>query len=259
MRRVALTLSALVLPLGLAVGQTPPAPPVAAPSPLDQRLDAYLQRWEQEMAKIQTLAAQLNRVDKDTTFNTTRKFNGYAQYMKVGTGPQSANLATLQMNVEGSNQLHEKIVITPTHLYQFAPSEKEIRVHQVPPPKQGQVGEDNLSTLLFGVKASEARRRYDLKLTNEDNYYLYISVAPRNPQDKADFSNARLVLDKQSFLPRQLWFVTPNGSEVTWDIPAIRAGVQLDRRQFDKPEVPAGWRMVMGQPNKDLQPRMPKP
>lgn len=252
MRRVVLTLSALLLPLGLAVGQAPPV----APSPQDQRLDSILQRWEQKMTDIQTLAAQLNRIEKDTTFNQTQKFSGFAQYMKVGSGAQAANLALLEMRPEGKNEFSEKILITPTHLYQYSPSAKEIRAHPLPQPKPGQVADDNLTTLLFGVKANEARRRYDLKLVNEDDYYIYITVAARNPQDKADFTRARLVLNKDTFLPRQLWFESANGSEVTWDIPAIRAGVPLDRKQFDAPTPQPGWKMVQGQRNPDVQPRM---
>src|SRR4051812_32501350 len=97
MRLVALMVSALLLACGAARAQTPPAPAVAAPSPADQKLDNYLLRWEQEMQKVQTLAAQLNRIEKDTTFNTTQKFTGYARYMKSGTAQATVNLATLEM------------------------------------------------------------------------------------------------------------------------------------------------------------------
>src|SRR4051812_4200498 len=99
MRLVALIVSALLLVCGSAGAQNPPAPPVA--SPADQKLDNYLMRWEQEMQKVQTLAAQLNRIEKDTTFNTTQKFTGWAKYMKSGTGQTSVNLASLEMFPEG--------------------------------------------------------------------------------------------------------------------------------------------------------------
>jgi TIGR03009 family protein len=255
MRRVVLALSALLLPWGLVFSQNPPPPPVAAPTP-DADLDTFLRNWEQKMVEVTTLAAQLNRVDKDTTFNTTRKYSGFAQYMKVGSGPRAANMAMLEMRPDGRNEIAEKIIITGTYLYQYSPATKEINVHTLPQPKPGQLAEDNLTTLLFGVKAEEARRRYDLKLTNQDQYYLYITVTPRNPQDKADFQRARLVLNKGTFLPRQLWFEQPNGSEVTWDIPAIRAGVDLRRDQFDAPTPPPGWKMVQVPRNADTQPRM---
>lgn len=243
MRPVALIVSALLLTCASASAQTPPAQP--ATSPADQQLDRYLQRWEQEMTKIQQLVAQLNRIEKDTTFNTTQKFTGYAQYMKSGTGPTAINLATLEMRSDPKNELIEKFVCTGTFLYQFSPARKEIHAFDLPRPKPGQVAEDNFLTLLFGVKANEARRRYDLKLASEDQYYIYVTINPRNPQDKADFQRARIVLNKDTFLPRQLWFEQSNGSEVTWDIPQIRtADLRLNRSDFDAPTPPPGWKMI---------------
>jgi hypothetical protein len=41
-----------------------------------------------------------------------------------------------------------------------------------------------------------------------------------------------------------LWFEHPNGNEVTWDIPRLQSGVSLDRRAFDAPKPPPGWKLV---------------
>src|ERR1700720_4127394 len=116
MCRVALVLSALLLASVPALAQNPPAPPVGAANPAaDQRLDQYLLRWEQEMQKVQTLAARLDRYEKDVTFNTTQKFAGYAQYMKVGSGTTAMNLASLEMRrvkPDGKidDVIHEKFI-----------------------------------------------------------------------------------------------------------------------------------------------------
>jgi TIGR03009 family protein len=248
MRLVALTLTAHLLASALAFCQAPAD---------DPRLTNYLKRWEQEMSRIQTLAAQLNRTEKDTTFNTTQKFVGYAQYMKSGTGPTAVNLATLEMRPENKrDEIYEKFVITPAFLYQFQPSKKEIQAFALPKPKEGQVGEDNFLTFLFGMKAEEARKRYDLKLTNEDQNYIYVTILPRNPQDKADFSKAQIVLNRDTFLPRRLWFEASNGSETTWDIPAIRSGVQVNRQEFDAPTPPAGWKLIQMPKNTEGPPKV---
>jgi len=256
MRLVALMLSAWLLTCVSAFAQTSPA---AAPDPTqaDRQLDMYLQRWEDEMQKVQTLAAQLKRTEKDVVFNTTQKFVGFAQYMKSGTGPTALNLASLEMRPEGRNEIYEKFVCTGTFLYQFSPAKKEIKAYDLPRPKQGgAVSDDNFLTLLFGVKAAEARRRYDLKLANEDKWYIYVSVRPRNPQDKADFEQARIVLNRDSFLPAQLWFEQPNHNEVTWEIPAIKSGVQVNRADFDKPTPPPGWKMTLVPHTDDAPPRV---
>src|SRR5262249_15926886 len=89
----------LVLLAGGPVAAQPPMPPVAAPA-ADPKLENVLLKWEQEMSKIQTLQANLARTEKDTTFNTTKKYIGFAQYMKAKLGNDIVNCATLDMRLE---------------------------------------------------------------------------------------------------------------------------------------------------------------
>src|SRR5262249_32257012 len=152
--------------------------------------------------------------DKDKVFQTASKYAGYAQYMKAGNGPTAQNLALMEMKVAGKTDVAEKFICTGTFLYQFLPAQKEIRRYELPRPKPGQVADDNFLTFLFGMKADEARKRYDLTLTKEDKWYIYIEVKPRFAADRADFARARLVLNRDSYLPRQLWFEHGNGNEV---------------------------------------------
>src|SRR5262249_45575429 len=149
---------------------------------------------------------------KDKTFDTVQKFTGFAQYMKAGAGATGMNLAMLELRPEGKGEISHKFICTGTFLYQFLPAQKEVRAYELPRPKPGQVAEDNFLSFLFGMKAEEAKRRYDLRLAKEDQWYVYVDILPRFPRDKADFQRARIVLNKDSFLPRQLWFEQPNGS-----------------------------------------------
>jgi TIGR03009 family protein len=257
MRRLSVALAALVLSAGVARAQQQ-QPPAAAPADpaAAQALDRHLLRWEQEMQRVQTLAAVLNRIEKDKTFETVQKYSGYAQYLKAGAGPTALNLAMLEMRHEGKSDIAEKFICTGTFLYQFLPAQKEIRAYELPKPRPGQVAEDNFLTFLFGLKAAEAKRRYDLRLVKEDQWYVYVEINPRAPQDRADFQRARLVLNKDNFLPRQLWFEQPNGSEVTWDIPRIQVNAALNRADFDKPRTPPGWRLTEVPRSGDVKPRV---
>jgi TIGR03009 family protein len=255
MRPHGLVLAALLLACVPAGAQQPPAP-AAAPAPsAEQALDTYLQRWEQEMQKIQTLWAQLERTDWEKTFDRKEKLVGAAQYMRTGTGASALNLATLELYPEGKKEVQEKYVCTGTFLYQFMPAQKEIHVYELPRPKPGQVADDSLLTLLFGMKAQEAKTRYSLKLVKEDQYYVYVDITPKLAEDRRDFTRARLVLNRDTFLPRQLWFEHGNGNEVTWDIPQLRTGIALNRANFDAPRAPEGWKLVPVQRN--AQPQAP--
>jgi TIGR03009 family protein len=258
MRTYSLVVIALLLAVQAASAQMPPGqqvppgnPPQAAPGA--ERLDQYLLRWEQEMMRVQSLAATLKRTEKDPTINQQRLYEGYAQYMKVGSGPSALNMAMLQMSPPGKpNDIAEKFVCTGTYLYQFVPSTKVIRYYELPKPQQGNVADDNFLSFLFGMKAAEAKKRYILELAGEDQWYVHIKVQPRFQTDKADFTAAQIALYKDSFLPAQLWFKQVDGSEVTWQIPAIRSGVQLKREAFEAPQLPPGWKLEQvprGQPS----------
>src|SRR5205823_4904579 len=118
-------------------------------------------------------------------------------------------------------------VCTGTHLYQFNPAQLEVKKYEMPKPKMGQVAQDNVMAFMFGMKALDAKSRYDMKLAKEDTYYIYIDIQPKLPADKADFQFARIVLNKDTFLPRQLWF-QQSGSEVTWDIPRVATGMKVE-------------------------------
>jgi len=229
--------------LGKEGPQLPPLQPLNPNDPLD----SVLMAWEGEMMKVQTLAAQLDRVETDLAFKTKKESTGFAQYMKTG-GPKSVNLAMLDMREkEKKTVLVEKFICTGTDLYQFSPAQQVIRAMKMPEPPPGQVANDNFLSFLFGMRAQEAKRRYDLKLGKQDQHYYYIDVLPRLAEDKADFTKAQVVLNKGSFLPRMLWFEN-NGSTTTWDIPAIKSGVEINRAAFDAPKPPDGWKMEVVPP-----------
>jgi TIGR03009 family protein len=247
MRLIGFVLSGVLLWQVTGYAQQPKAQPAPAPPALDpagNRVDGLLVRWEQEMRKVQSLSAQCTRLEENKTFKYTDVYQGVAKYMKANDGGRLTNLAMLEMRKKDKQEVWEKFVCTGTLLYQYVPSQKEIRVHQLPPPKPGQVADDNFLSFLFGMKAEEAKRRYDLKFVKEDQYYFYVEILPRFDADKADFQKARLVLNKDSFLPRQLWFEQPNGDTVTWDVPKLELNAQINRQEFDRPQVPQGWKQV---------------
>ncbi len=262
MRCYGLVLATLVLanlPASAQQAQQTPATPPAADN---KALDEHLRRWEEAMKKVETLGAQLTRIDKDPVYEHVQKLTGTAYYMKAGNGPTAQNLALLQMTVEGQKEPKEKFIYTGTYLYMFLPEQKEIRYYKLPKPEQGQAADDNnLVSLLFGMKAEDAKQRYELKLANEDTNYIYVYITPRSAADKADFQTARLVLNKSNYLPRQLWFEHANRSTVTWDIPNLQVGMALDRRVFDAPQAPPGWKLVPGENrnNQIARPANPTP
>jgi TIGR03009 family protein len=227
---VAAALAALPL-----LGQQPPARPLTP-----DQLDDALQKWERSMSGINSLVAQCTRTKVDKIYQSTDIYEGTAKYLRVG----KTNYASLELYKRGRRDIFEKFICSGNVVYEYAPQSKEIRVHDLPKPPPGQVADDNFISFLFGMKASEAKRRYQLTWVPPpagDRYYYYIDVRPRDQRDKAEFQRARLYLWRSNFLPRQLWFEEPNGNEITWDFPQMQTNVSVNAREFGRPALPTGW------------------
>jgi TIGR03009 family protein len=246
MRKWTLALPALLLAATLLRAQS-----------LDPKdpLDSVLMRWEKAMKEVNTLSAQLVRTTLDRAFQSTEVYEGIAKYMKP-------NLASLYMVKKNRPEAYEKYICTGNYLYMYAPAEKKIRVAEVPHPKQGQLADDNFLSFLFGMKAEEAKKRYEMTLLQapaNDKWYYYIMIRPQTTADKKDFTKARLVLSNTTFLPRQLWFEQPNHREITWDFPRLVNGAALQRSEFAMPQLPQGWVFEKFQPQNKVPPRVVRP
>lgn len=222
--------------------QDPPAQ-----DPNAAKLDEVLNNWEKAMTSVQSIQVGCTRITLDKTFNNKETFKGMAKYLKSGLPGQGsrASLELYKDTDKGPRQdIFEKYICTGNFLYEYSPANKVIRVHELPPPKPGQVADDNLLSFLFGMKAAEAKQRYALTYVPPpatDKWYYYLKVQPKHAQDKADFTEARLVLLQSNYMPRQVWFHQPNGNEVTWDFPQMQTNVEIPLAHFQQPALPQGW------------------
>ena len=238
----------LALSCVVADGRGQPSPPAGKPAaavaaPLDPRnpLDNYLVRWEQSMRRVTTLALACSRTETDPVHQTRTVYSGSIHFLKP-------TYFFWDMKRVDKPQEFERFICTGQYIYQYVPQQRELRVYPAPKPgPNGGLAEDSSVAFLFGMKAEQAKKRYTLSLFKEDKNYVYVDVVPRLEVDKADFEKARIILDKETFLPRKLWFQHPNSGQVVWDIPTIQSGVKLPASVFAAPSTPKGWKLVQGQ------------
>ncbi len=231
----------LLLP-ALALAQQPGARQM-------QMLNATLQQWEQAMARLDSFAVSCRRTTTDKTFGGVEVYEGAARFLKGTQGQPSR--ALLELVSKKNPGKFEKFLYTGTYLYEWVPATKVLRVHNVPRPKPGQpLIDDNILALVFGMTSAAAQRRYQMTWvadTKDNNkYYHYIQILPRTPADKAEFTEARLVLTAREYLPRQVWYHQPNGNETTWDFETLRknADSRVTASTFAPPQtLPQGWRL----------------
>jgi TIGR03009 family protein len=264
MRIFCLVLTGFLSCVAVSLAQQPaaqlqPAQPLA-PAGQVKSIDQHLATWETRMKEISSLEMNpIERVDKDVTFKMVNQWQGAAMYSKP-------NLASLWLKRKDKQELWEKWICSGAAIYQYVPTEKKIVIHQMPAKKDGAVSDENFLGFMFGMKAEDAKKRYDLQISKDkdgkskenDPYYVYIDIKPREERDKADFEMARLVLHKDSYLPRQLWFRHPNGDETTWNILQAKSGVAIPRKEFMAPEAPKGWSMVQGMKPSEAKANDPK-
>jgi TIGR03009 family protein len=213
--------------------------PAAPLDPDHIPLDNVLLHWEGSMKRIDSLKAWVVEEKINDVLRTRTTYEGEAKYLKP-------NLASFELRRRDKPDVYEKYICTGTYFYAFYPQNKLIRAYEMPVPKPGQVADDNFLSFLFGMKAEEAKRRYELKLMspqNPDKNYFYLEVLPRSTGDREDFQKAWLALSQQSLLPSALMFVEPNGNRVRYDIRDIQANIRLNPNDFAKPPVPPGWRL----------------
>jgi TIGR03009 family protein len=216
-----------------------PPPPIApAPRPLD-RLDLALHRWHAAMNRVKSATCEIMRTDKDNVFNTEEVFQGTLQYLK------SDECWALEMHKKSDPQDFNKIVRAGKDVYVYAAQTKEVHKCQWPLGwSLSQFTFDPLFALFSGMNAAQAKERFEWKLIKEDQWYVYLGIEPRSKKDKATFLFGRLVLLKDSHLPRQVWFQKSEGMAVTWNITKLDTAARLKKEDF-APKIPAGWRLVV--------------
>jgi TIGR03009 family protein len=222
--------------------QQPPAqkPPAQAPAaaPGSDKLDEVLTNWERVMNGMHSLVAQVTRTSVNKTFEAVQVHEGQAKFLKP-------SYASLELRHKTKPQEFEKFVINGQEVYTWVPQSKAIQLNRLP---KGKTPDDNVLSLVFGMKAGDAKKRYQMSLAPAppptDKYYYYVEILPRTPADKADFTRAQLVLTVGNYLPRRLWFQQPNGNEVTWDLTKLYTGVELRPAEFARPTPPQGWQMI---------------
>jgi TIGR03009 family protein len=244
MRLLTALISCLAVATPLWAQQAKPAQPVNLNPVLDpknSRLDHHLLQWEQRMTGVESILCQCQREDKDKASGFKKLFKGEARYLKP-------NYVALRLIQEGNEKNYELFLSTGQFLYEYRPSQKTLRIHELPPPQAGGAFQNNFMSFVFGMSAKEAKQRYDLNLSKDisaDNpHYIYIDVRPRFEADKKEFTRAQLVLFSQTMLPRRLWFEHPNFDQTTWDITQIDTTTKVRPVDFTPPEPPEGWQKV---------------
>jgi TIGR03009 family protein len=260
MKPISFALFALFAGVTITNGQQP-VPAAAAPVPAaDPKLDAHLAQWEKTMSAVKNFHFELELKRTDATFKAVKQYSGIMLCMKP-------NLARMRLIYDGdqSGADYEAYICNGKAVYEYNGLAKTVTEWKLPDPKKPAAGvTDNLMLdILAGMKAKEARARFELSLFRENKDFVYIDVKPLLPRDKAEFVQLRLALCAPKtdwpYLPGGIVIAKPNGDTETWRIKKALTNIPdigADRFQYEEVQ---GFKVQQGVPPTPASPPAGKP
>ncbi len=216
----------------------PQAPPPVAVDPV---LDPHLRAWEEKVAGLTNLRAEVSLTRTDAVFMKTTSFGG-PESVVLWMKP---NYVVFRINNIGdpAKTDYEAFICDSKFLYLYSGLAKTITAIKLPlnaeanRPWNRLLAPNPALELLSGVKAKEMKERFDIKLLKSDENYLYLDLKPRSDEGTRAFAHMRLALygpgpntAKISYLPAQAYVLKPNGDTEVWkftnpqiDLPGVEA------------------------------------
>ncbi|HMO35527.1 MAG TPA: hypothetical protein PKA06_05745, partial [Gemmatales bacterium] len=113
--------------------------------------------------------------------------------------------------------------------------------------------DDGPFAFLFGMKATEATKRFRMSLVQEDQDYYWVRVEALTDQDKKDFVVAQLGVVKDAYpncpkgFPAQIMYREPNNNLKTWIFKQVIRNdlTKVSMTDFSvEEEKKAGWKLL---------------
>ncbi len=195
---------------------------------LDPELEQILKDWERESAKIKVLHGEHQRCEFNKVFGVEKQSKGMFYFeapdkgridmqgiaVKPGTKSKTINPDT-KLPYALDSGMDQGWICTGNEVLVLTPSEKQFEAFPIPPNMQGEKIIQSPLPFLFGMKAEEAKRRFQLTLRGQNETSYVIDAVPRLQMDAQNYSHAMIALDKTNFIPRGVQLIDPAGTQMT--------------------------------------------
>ena len=191
---------------------------------LDPKLEKILNEWEAHSSKIKSISGKHLRREFIKSFAVEKVSEGEFFLETPDKGridmiakPVKGEVATREGYTleKGSS---ERWICTGEEILSFNDDDKTYTRDVLPVSMRGKNIVHSPLPFLFGMKADEAKQRFNLKLIgfNKDNTAAHIQAIPRMDTDRQNYSEAGIMLDLKQFIPRAVRLVDPNGIETVY-------------------------------------------
>ena len=243
-----------------------------------RELDEFLVRWERYSTNIKRYEVDFYLFDYDPTIpgaqpNVPHKISfGYfkynsspMRYLSVIEGEWRDNKRVARDGDKNPHIHAEKILIEEGTVFKYDYNAKTVYRINVPPEMIGKGIADSPLPLIFGAKADELKRRFSMRLEQQQSGTIVLYARPLLIEDQQEFKEIEVMLE-QNLRARGLKQYDINGKGYkVYDLRETKInplGNILDfLEQWFKSDVPRGWKevpldMAAVQP---VQPPVPTP
>ena len=252
MRPVGMTLAAVLLAALAAQAQppavpgAPPVTPTAPPAPtVDPKLESHLAGWEQRMGAVTNFHTKFELTRTEAVYKKDQKYTGSVLCTKP-------NLARLRIDNTTDKNDYEAFICNGKAIYHYDGNKKTITEFKLSP---GTGGDNLMLDFLSGLKAADAKKRFQIVLFKEDANYVYLDIKPVLQKDQMEFQQVRFALFGPGvkspfipYLPAQMWMLRPNGDTEMWKFGDQRVDLPGISPQLFQYEEIKGWQFKQALP-----------
>jgi TIGR03009 family protein len=188
-------------------------------------LDAILRAWERNTANIKTLSGEHVRFEYNDVFGVEKYSKGKFFFEAPDKGridiegvPPKPGQVGKKKNPENGQPFlveagqDQMWVCDGKKITVVDPSQKQFEVLPIPPEMQGNNIVRSPLPFLFGLKAEEAKQRFEIKLLRDTPTDAWLEIIPRLKTDSQNYQVAKIILSKETFVPSAVNLIDPSGS-----------------------------------------------
>ena len=196
----------------------------------EKALDAVLAKWEIESSKIKSLHGLQRKSEYNHVFRVEKVSEGPFFFetpdrgridflsVKIPKGKVSEKKdPTTGKPFELTSGQSERWICNGTQIIEIMEDEKTYTSIEIPEEKRGKNIIHTPLPFLFGMKADEAKSRFDLKLKSENEKEAVLLARPKMAQDQQNYRAAQITLNKKNhYLPEEVRLVDQEQHEIRY-------------------------------------------
>jgi len=211
----------------------PQPPPRNANRPLSPEMLQLLKDWERHSGMIKKLEGKHRRYVYDKMFKVEKRSYGEFYYEAPDKG--RIDISAVKIRKGAVSKIIDKDTGKPYSLQADAPeewicdgegiwqinvAEKTAENIPIPPESRGKNIMEGPLPFLFGMPAKKAQARYHLAFNprqpkEKRKTEIWLMIKPKLPSDAANWSSAKVVLDRATYLPNEVQMVDTSGNLIT--------------------------------------------